>query len=70
MESGSTSSRGALNTEADSDEMVVLGIVLFVVLTFVAALIAGVGSLAATIVSAVMTAALLLFRSGGGDLHS
>jgi hypothetical protein len=50
--------------------MLVLGIVLFVILTFVAALIAGFGSLAATIVSAVMTAALLLFRSGGGDLHS
>jgi hypothetical protein len=50
--------------------MTVLGIALFIVLTFVAATIAGFGSLAATIVSAVMTAALLLFRSGGGDLHS
>lgn len=51
--------------------MLVLGIVLFVVLTFVAALLAGVGSLAATIVAGLITAALVVVhRRSGRDVRS
>jgi hypothetical protein len=52
--------------------MLLLGVVLFVVLTFVAALIAGVGALTAIIVAAVMPVALFVFhrRPGGRDILS
>jgi hypothetical protein len=52
--------------------MLALGTLLLVVLTFVAALIAGVGVLTALVVVAVMTVALLLShrRSAGRDVGS
>jgi hypothetical protein len=52
--------------------MLVLGILLFFVLTFIAALIAGVGTLTATVITVVTMAALLLSRrrSGGHEIRS
>jgi hypothetical protein len=52
--------------------MLALGILLFLVLTFTAAVIAGVGMLTATAIAAVMMAALLLSRrrSGGHGIRS
>jgi hypothetical protein len=51
--------------------MLVLGILLFFVLTFVAALIAGVGTLPATVITVVTMAALALFhRRPGGHIRS
>jgi hypothetical protein len=51
--------------------MLVLGILLFFVLTFVAALIAGVGTLTATVITVVTMAALLLsYRRPGGHIRS
>jgi hypothetical protein len=46
--------------------MLTLGIVLFVVLTFAAALIAGVQVPTATIIAVAMTATLLLSHCGSG----
>jgi hypothetical protein len=46
--------------------MLTLGIVLFVVLTFAAALIAGVRVPTATIIVVAMTATLLLYHRGSG----
>jgi hypothetical protein len=52
--------------------MLFLGIVLFVVLTFVAALLSGVGALTAIIVAAVVPVALFVFHRGPGgrDIRS
>jgi hypothetical protein len=57
---------------ADASTMLILGILLFVVLTFAAALIAGVGAPTATFVVVALMAALLLSRrrSGGSDIRS
>jgi hypothetical protein len=52
--------------------MLVLGILLFFVLTFIAALIAGVGTLTATVITVATMAVLLLSRrrSSGHDIRS
>jgi hypothetical protein len=57
---------------AECFAVLALGILLFLALTFIAALIAGVGTPTAIVITAAMVATLALSRrrSGGPDIHS